>query len=84
MNEEDFEWDVAKAESNLAKHGVSFAAAIGVFADAFFLELCDRESDPSEVRYVLLGMVDSMLLKVVYTERRGRIRIISSKKGIEP
>ena len=31
--EGDFEWDSAKADSNLAKHGVSFAEAATVFAD---------------------------------------------------
>jgi uncharacterized DUF497 family protein len=29
----DFEWDDAKAESNLEKHGVSFPEAATVFAD---------------------------------------------------
>jgi uncharacterized DUF497 family protein len=50
MNEADFEWDAAKAESNLAKHAVSFVAAVRVCADAFSLELCDRESERGEVR----------------------------------
>ena len=27
MIEDEFEWDAAKAESNLVKHGVSFEAA---------------------------------------------------------
>jgi uncharacterized DUF497 family protein len=31
--EGDFEWDDAKAESNLGKHGVSFAEGATVFAD---------------------------------------------------
>jgi uncharacterized protein len=31
--EGDFEWDSTKAESNLSKHGVSFAEAATVFAD---------------------------------------------------
>lgn len=30
-----FEWDDAKAESNLAKHGVSFPEAATGFADPF-------------------------------------------------
>jgi len=34
MKEDQFEWDAGKAESNLAKHGVSFAAARSVFDDA--------------------------------------------------
>jgi uncharacterized DUF497 family protein len=28
-----FEWDPAKAESNLGKHGVSFEEAVSVFYD---------------------------------------------------
>jgi uncharacterized DUF497 family protein len=30
----DFEWDDAKADSNERKHGVAFAEAMTVFADA--------------------------------------------------
>ncbi|MFN2517404.1 MAG: BrnT family toxin, partial [Pyrinomonadaceae bacterium] len=29
----EFEWDQEKAESNLVKHGVSFAEAVTVFFD---------------------------------------------------
>jgi uncharacterized DUF497 family protein len=29
----ELEWDVAKAESNLEKHGVGFAEAMTVFGD---------------------------------------------------
>ena len=35
MNENEFEWNAAKAQSNLAKHGVSFEAARCVFDDVF-------------------------------------------------
>jgi uncharacterized DUF497 family protein len=35
MNDQQFEWDSAKSETNLAKHGVSFEAARGVFDDVF-------------------------------------------------
>jgi uncharacterized DUF497 family protein len=31
----DFEWDDGKSESNLRKHGVSFAEAATVFHDAW-------------------------------------------------
>jgi len=33
----EFEWDPAKARSNLAKHGVDFGPAIRVFDDPFAL-----------------------------------------------
>jgi uncharacterized DUF497 family protein len=37
-----FEWDPAKADSNLRKHGVSFETALRAFADLFALMEQDR------------------------------------------
>ena len=37
-----FEWDPAKAESNLKKHRVSFETATRVFADPFAVVKQDR------------------------------------------
>jgi hypothetical protein len=81
MNEGQFEWDAGKAQSNLAKHGVSFEAARCVFDDAFAFERCDFESEPAEVRYVITGMVNEIILTVVYTERGERTRMISARKA---
>jgi uncharacterized DUF497 family protein len=53
MDEDVFEWDAAKAESNLAKHGVGFEAARRVFDDVFAFERCDLDSAPSEIRYLI-------------------------------
>jgi len=81
MKEDQFEWEAGKAQSNLAKHGVSFAAARSVFDDAFAFERCDFESEPGEVRYAITGMVNEIILTVVYTERGERTRIISARKA---
>ena len=81
MSEEEFEWDAAKAEINFEKHGVSFAAARCVFDDVFAFERCDFDSDPGEIRYVITGMVNDVILKVVYTDRGERIRMISARKA---
>lgn len=81
MDESQFEWDAAKAESNLEKHGVSFEAAQGVFDDVFANERFDLDSHPGEIRSVITGMVSDVLLTVVYTERGERIRIISARKA---
>ena len=35
--EEEFEWDDTKFETNIAKHGIDFIDAIGIFA-GFILE----------------------------------------------
>jgi uncharacterized DUF497 family protein len=76
----EFEWDDAKAASNLRKHKISFRRAQRAFEDLFALVEADF-SDESEARYILYGMVDGEIVAVVYTERGERIRIISARKA---
>ena len=52
-----------------------------MFDDAFAFERCDFESEPGEVRYAITGMVNEVILTVVYTERGERTRIISARKA---
>ena len=79
MQNDDFEWDDAKAPENLAKHGVSFDAACLAFDDVFAIAREDRRHDYGEARFVLLGMVEDRLLAVAYTQRGARLRIISAR-----
>ncbi len=81
MEHDEFEWDAAKAQGNLAKHGVSFEAACRVFDDHFALERADSGGEPAEARYVITGMVNGVLLTVVYAEHGERTRIISAGKA---
>jgi len=81
MEEDEFEWNAAKAESNVVKHGVGFVGACGVFDDAFAFERCDFDSAPGELRNVITGMVNDIILTVVYTERGDRTRIISARRA---
>jgi uncharacterized DUF497 family protein len=81
MNQDEFEWDAAKAQSNLVKHGVSFEAARWAFDDGFAFERCDFDSEPGHIRYVISGMVKDVILTVVYTERGERTRIISARRA---
>lgn len=81
MHDDEFEWDDGKAQTNLAKHGVSFEAARRVFDDAFAFERSDVGSKDGETRYLTTGMVNGVLLTVVYTERGERVRIISARKA---
>ncbi|MBI3676260.1 MAG: BrnT family toxin [Proteobacteria bacterium] len=79
MNDDEFEWDAAKAESNLKKHGVGFEAARLVFDDVFALDRLDTTMGYEEERFVITGLVNAVLLTVVYTERSERTRIISAR-----
>ncbi len=83
MRNNAFEWDDGKAALNIQKHGVSFEAACGVFADPFALEFEDDRRDRSEIRFNTIGMVEGHLLFVVSTLRENRTRLISAR-GAEP
>ncbi len=83
MNENDFDWDDAKAARNEADHGVSFETAKRVFNDPFAIEWRDDREDYGENRYSIIGMVDGRVLCVAYALRNGTIRIISAR-GAEP
>jgi hypothetical protein len=79
MENDEFEWDDAKAAENLATHGLSFEAARLAFDDPFAVAREDRRHDYGEDRYILLGMVESRVLVVAYTPRGARVRIISAR-----
>jgi uncharacterized protein len=72
-------WDPAKAEANLAAHGVSFTEAVTVLEDEFALTREDPDS-AGEQRFITLGMSSfAQLLVMVYTYRElDVIRIISA------
>jgi hypothetical protein len=75
--EGDFEWDSAKAASNLVKHGVSFAEASTVFADPFAVYLDDGSGIGQLV--VIGASVRDRVLYVVHVERGARDRIVSAR-----
>lgn len=76
-----FEWDDDKAQSNLAKHNVSFELACSVFDDVFAFDSSDADSDSGETRFVVIGLTNRIVLTVVYTERADQIRIISARRA---
>ena len=76
----EFEWDPKKAESNVQKHGVSFAEAATVFFDVFSVTVPDPLHSVIENRFVITGV--SYLQRhmvVVHLDRGDRIRIISAR-----
>jgi uncharacterized DUF497 family protein len=81
MIDDEFEWDDAKAQSNLRKHKISFRQACRVFEDLFVLIEQDLASDYDEDRFLATGVANSIVLTVAYAERGSRIRIISARKA---
>ena len=82
MNDE-FEWDLVKAAANYRKHGIRFEHAQEACEDVFALVELDDSEDYGEDRFILTGSAADGVLTVVYTERNGRIRIISAREASE-
>ena len=77
----DLEWDEAKRRNNLAKHGVDFVDAAGVFADARAIVAVNARRDYGEIRLRAIGRVRETVLAVVFTDRTDRRRIISARRA---
>lgn len=80
-----FEWDPAKAQTNFAKHGVSFELARRVWDDPLHLVVLDRFEDGEE-RWHAVGVVGALTVLVVvpsYPDAPDgtRIRIIGARKA---
>ena len=78
----NFEWDETKAKENLKNHKVSFDEAITVCSDPYSVTIPDPDHSESEQRFIDIGISASgRVLVVVYTERKGNVRIISCRKA---
>jgi uncharacterized DUF497 family protein len=73
------EWDQAKRQTNILKHGIDFVDAIEIFADRF-IETEDRRRDYGERRYRAVGQLGDHIIQVD-TWRSGRRRIISARRA---
>ncbi|MEP7009714.1 MAG: BrnT family toxin [Acidobacteriota bacterium] len=76
-----FQFDPAKARSNLAKHNISFADAEGVFEDILTVHQSDPDAEGEE-RLIAVGLGSGgVILVVVYTLRGEDIRLISARRA---
>lgn len=78
MVENQFEWDVAKENENIQKHGVDFTAAQKAFQDPARVIRTDFLHSFSEARYYCYGQAGGKILTVRFTIRHNRIRIIGA------
>ncbi|MCO5222131.1 MAG: BrnT family toxin [Thermomicrobiales bacterium] len=76
-----FEWDDAKAESNIGKHDIVFEVAIMLFRDRNRIEQDPPQQRQGEVRWKTVGRAEGALTTVIYTWRGDRVRIISARKA---
>jgi uncharacterized DUF497 family protein len=76
-----FEWDEEKNDENILKHGLAFEDAALVFGDFQCAVVYDEEhSSIFEERWKAYGFVNRVLV-VSFTERNGKIRIISARRA---
>ncbi len=74
------EWDEAKRQANLAKHGVDFAAIEG-FDWASAQTQPDHRHDYGEPRWIAYGLIGDRVHVVIFTLRGQRRRLISLRKA---
>ncbi len=77
----DIEFDPAKDELNIAKHGVSLGFGAVVFLDDSHLLLASSRPIDGEDRFKLIGMVDGKLYTVVHVFRGNVVRFISVRRS---
>lgn len=73
-----FEWDEAKNQTNIEKHGLSFATASRIFEGPVLTAIDDR-FEYGEVCRNSIGAIDGVLVIVVTHTDRDRTRIISAR-----
>lgn len=76
-----FEWDEAKNQSNIAKHGFDFGDAEQMFLGILLIRPDVRE-DYGEPRWIGIGVIRGRVAVVAFAERASDIiRIISLRKA---
>ena len=75
-----YEWDEAKRQSNIQKHGIDFLGIEKVFAGQTITILDDR-IDYGEPRFVTVGLLQDRVVVIAHTETDEVIRIISIRKA---
>jgi uncharacterized DUF497 family protein len=79
--DDDFEWDEEKSKRNLRVRGFDFAFAILMFRSDCYIEAFDDRCDYGEERSICIGLADDILIRVTYTWRGQRRRIISARQA---
>ena len=80
----DFDWDPAKNDSNIAKHGIDFDRAIRAFGDPNRIIKDSSRDHADEMRYLLTGLLNptgSEIVSVAFTIRDNVVRVFSARSA---
>lgn len=72
------EWDESKNQRNLERHGLDFCDTETVFLGPI-IEYEDTRRDYGEKRWIALGLLQNLMVVIVYTIRNNNLRIISMR-----
>lgn len=72
----DAEFDPAKDEANIAKHGVPLSFGVTIFDDPDHLILSAARVEDGETRNKVLGLVDGRLWTAIFIMRGSMARFI--------
>jgi len=75
----EFEFDQGKSQVNLAKHGLDFEQARGLWDDPDLLQVRARTTD--EPRWLVVARLEGRIWAAVITYRGDTIRIISVRRA---
>lgn len=75
-----YEWDEAKRQSNIQKHGIDFIGIQEVF-EGNTVTIRDDRFEYGETRFVTLGLLDGRVVVIAHTETDEVIRVISVRKA---
>jgi uncharacterized protein len=75
----EFEFDPAKSDANLGKHGIDFVAAQALWDDPLRVEVPARTVD--EPRWLVIGQISGTHWSAVVTYRGERVRLISVRRS---
>ncbi len=77
----NFIWDKNKNRENIRRHKIDFADVVVTFQRPMVIRLDDRQ-DYGEDRWIGLGLMNNLIVVIVYTEPEfDTIRLISARKA---
>jgi uncharacterized DUF497 family protein len=76
----ELEWDEAKNQQNISKHGIDFQDTQIIFENPVVIKR-DARREYGEERWVGLGNLNGTVVALVFTMRKETIRIISVRKA---
>jgi uncharacterized protein len=74
----EFVWDPFKAAKVLAERKIAFARAVHIFGSRHIILRSDQNS---EERWRAIGMIDDVMITVIFTKRESAIRIITVRRA---